>query len=67
MVKVNRKADSNGRITEATGLCTCGNIINFMERDCYDTIECSCGKLYNSSGQSLKPRNQWEENMEEDY
>jgi len=67
MVKVERKFDDNGRISEAFGSCSCGVVVNFLERDCYDTVECSCGKLYNSSGQELRPRNQWEENMEEDY
>jgi hypothetical protein len=29
--------------------------------------QCDCGRLYNSSGQELAPREQWEESYEEDY
>lgn len=58
-----------GRLIESTGECLCGEQIDMiLNRDAYDTIECpTCNRLYNSSGQELRPRDQWEENLEEDY
>lgn len=46
--------------------CDCGEEVA-VEPDPYGTVNChACGRLYNSSGQRLNPRSQWEENLEED-
>lgn len=34
--------------------------------DCYGAVSCSCGQLYNTSGQELRPRSQWEDRLEYD-
>lgn len=68
MIKVTRTYDKHDRVDTATAKCHCGKTLNMLNRDCFDTIECSsCRRLYNSSGQELNPRSQWEENMEDDY
>jgi hypothetical protein len=58
--------EHSGRALEAEAKCLCGNMLDMLwERDAYNTIECEkCGRLWNSSGQALKPRNQWEEPLE---
>lgn len=67
-MEVKRKFDEIGRVIEATGKCSCGRVLDLInERDCYDTTECDCGKLYNSSGQALLPRRMWEEQLDDDY
>lgn len=44
----------NGRV----GKCTCGEFVPLSNF----TNECEgCGRLYNSSGQSLRPVSEWEE------
>lgn len=68
MIEIDRTFNENGRIETAFGKCECGWEINFLDSDCYGTVECErCGRLYNPSGQSLLPRNQWEETLDEDY
>ena len=70
MIEVLRAVDKDGRLTAAIGKCDCGARLDMLnDRDYYDTIECErCGRLYNSSGQLLRPRSQWEETLEpEDY
>lgn len=41
----------------AQGQCSCGEIVDLLGF----TNECKCGLLYNSFGQLLAPRSQWEE------
>lgn len=41
----------------AIGLCPCGSKVSLGDF----TNECECGSLYNWAGQSLAPRDQWEE------
>jgi hypothetical protein len=70
VIEVYKTYDKNtGRVLTAEATCHCGNRLDLYNgRDCYDTIDCEkCGRLYNSSGQELRPRYQWEENLEEDY
>lgn len=47
------------------GECECGQEL-MLDRF---TVECDCGRLYNSSGQELAPRSQWGEyySRENDY
>lgn len=67
MIAVKRKYDERtDRLVEATGKCeTCGRLIDFMDYDFTAAVECNCGAIYNTSGQRLRPRNQWEEPIEE--
>ena len=54
------------RYTEhAEGTCKCGKTV--VLSDSLDN-ECeNCHRIYNLCGQELKPRDQWEENMDYDY
>ena len=47
----------------ATMRCSCGRVLSLS--DPLDN-ECECGKLYNSSGQGLRPREEWEEPWDND-
>jgi hypothetical protein len=46
----------------AQGRCFCGKIVELVDF----TNTCGCGLEYNTSGQILAPRNQWEEPWDED-
>ncbi len=45
------------------GKCGCGREISLDNF----TNECECGALYNWCGQELRPRNEWEEDMYDEY
>lgn len=60
-------ADSSGRtktVSRVEGTCACGRRI-VVEYDDGDGFDCECGRIYNLSGQELRPRAQWEEPMED--
>ena len=44
--------------------CICGRKLSLPDPL---TNECECGRLYNSMGQSLKPRSMWGEDCQEDF
>ena len=46
--------------------CDCGQKLS-MECDNEGLVYCHCGKSYNSSGASIRPRSEWEEPYEDDY
>jgi hypothetical protein len=46
----------------ALGRCECNGIVKLEDF----TNTCQCGREYNSSGQLLSPRSQWEEPWDED-
>lgn len=49
------------------GTCQCGAIV-YLDGDTRgEGIDCVCGRIYNSGGQELRPRDQWEENYDDDY
>ena len=52
-------------VQRVQGDCACGQRIT-VEYDDGDGWDCSCGRIYNLSGQELRPRSEWEEPMEED-
>ena len=70
MAKVERKYDKDtARLVSATGKCeVCGRKIDFHFRNADSTgaVDCECGAIYNTSGQRLQPRDQWEEPIDED-
>lgn len=48
-------------------VCSCGETV-YLDDPSGLTNECEkCGRLYNNCGQSLLPREMWEERYEEDY
>lgn len=51
--------------TPAHGTCTCGEEV-WLDHDSGHGIDCSCGRIYNQSGQELAPRSQWEDRWDED-
>jgi hypothetical protein len=53
-------------VQRVQGQCACGRTI-IIEYDEGDGWECACGRLYNLGGQELRPRTEWEEQMEDDY
>ena len=52
--------------TERSGKCVCGRTVDITEPDYGHGIDCECGRIYNSSGQELAPRSQWEDRYDED-
>jgi hypothetical protein len=66
MLEIEREFDENGKVISASALCRCGSLLDMLDFDSLDTIECTCGRLFNSSGQELRPRDQWEEPLEEE-
>jgi hypothetical protein len=46
--------------------CECGDELP-MEWDSEGLVYCHCGKTFNTSGQSIRPRSEWEERYEDDY
>lgn len=46
--------------------CDCGDELE-MECDCEGLVYCHCGKCYNTAGQSIRPRSEWEERYDDDY
>lgn len=53
-------------VEPAIGECACGEEVR-LEPDNEGLCYCYCGKCYNSAGQSIRPRSQWEERYEDDY
>jgi hypothetical protein len=49
----------------AHGKCVCGRTV-YLERDYGHGIDCDCGRIYNSSGQELAPRSQWDDRYDDD-
>lgn len=47
------------------GKCDCGRTV-YLTYDYGHGIDCDCGRIYNTSGQELAPRSQWEEYYDED-
>ena len=47
--------------------CRCGNALRLENPDAYGVINCHCGQLYNFLGQTLRPRSEWEERLDDDY
>jgi hypothetical protein len=54
------------RLTQAIAECECGKQFE-MDTDSEGLCYCHCGKCYNASGQSIRPRSEWEERYEDDY
>lgn len=52
-------------VMRVQGDCTCGRRI-VVETDDGNGWDCECGRIYNLNGQELRPRREWEEQMEED-
>jgi hypothetical protein len=50
---------------DAHGTCDCGREV-YLHNDYGHGIDCECGRIYNSSGQELAPRSQWEDRYDED-
>ena len=46
--------------------CECGDELP-MDCDSEGLVYCHCGKCYNSAGQSIRPRSEWEERYDDDY
>ena len=62
----NKSAEQNRYRHRGTLLCACGKPCT-IDPDDTDAADCAfCGRLYNSSGQSLVPRDQWEEPIDAD-
>ena len=55
--KIRRVESNEGEYIYSVGTCNCGQEVILVEF----TNECVCGLLYNSQGQELAPRDQWEE------
>jgi len=54
------------KLNYAVGECHCGAEIELRPDEeglCY----CYCGKIYNSAGQGIRPRSEWEERYDDDY
>ena len=49
----------------ATGTCACGRTVELVA-DHGHGIDCECGRIYNGSGQELRPRSQWEDRYDDD-
>ena len=49
-------------LTPAVGECTKCSEEVVLEPDNEGLCYCSCGACYNASGQSIRPRSEWEEN-----
>lgn len=47
------------------GKCQCGRTVVLSGDRFGEGIDCECGRIYNSAGQELRPRSQWEENGED--
>jgi hypothetical protein len=51
----------------AVGECEeCGLLVE-LRPDYEGLCYCDCGKCYNSAGQSIRPRSEWEERWDDDY
>lgn len=50
----------------AIGECHCGGEVE-MSPDNEGLCYCSCGAIYNTAGQSIRPRSEWEERYDDDY
>jgi hypothetical protein len=61
-----RKFESS-YIEPAVGRCQCGRDVVLDGDTRGEGIDCECGRIYNSVGQELAPRRQWEECQSEDY
>lgn len=46
--------------------CDCGLELE-MYADGEGLVYCYCGRCYNTAGQSIRPRSEWEERYEDDY
>jgi hypothetical protein len=46
--------------------CHCGQELP-MYHDYEGIVYCNCGKMFNTAGQELRPRSQWEERYDDDY
>lgn len=46
--------------------CECGQELS-MDCDNEGLVYCHCGRCYNSAGQSIRPRSEWEERYDDDY
>lgn len=68
MTMTTRLADEYGEDSPPVkyGRCECGVETCLTDQRGND-FTCTCGRDYNCFGQELRPRDQWEENMEEDY
>ena len=51
-------------IRPAAGRCRCGEEVELSDAM---TNECKCGRLYNGSGQELRPRSEWEEDDDDEW
>lgn len=52
---------------DAHGTCHCGNEV-YLHDMYYGACQCDqCGQWYNLSGQELRPPEDWEENLDDDY
>lgn len=54
------------RLSPAIAECECGKQFE-MDIDGEGLCYCHCGHCYNASGQSIRPRSEWEERYEDDY
>lgn len=52
--------------TYAVGECYCGAPVE-LQPDSEGLCYCHCGQGYNTAGQSIRPRSEWEERYEDDY
>lgn len=48
------------------GECFCGAEVE-LTPDSEGLCYCHCGQTYNTAGQSIRPRSEWEERYEDDY
>lgn len=52
---------------DAYGICHCGNRVDLYDMY-YGACQCDvCGQWYNLSGQELRPPEDWQENLDDDY
>jgi hypothetical protein len=51
---------SHSYVEPAVGKCACGRLVTLAGDTMGEGIDCDCGRVYNSVGQELAPRSQWE-------
>lgn len=62
---VPRAESKTGNFEPAVMLCFCGESLELA--DSLTNYCDECGRAYNSSGQSLRPPDEWEERYDDDY
>lgn len=62
MIEPKTTYDKYGKLVDRVGICHCGAVVDLFDPL---TNECECcGRLYNGSGQELRPTDQWKEDFD---